>query len=195
MRHGNAHRKLNRTAEHRAAMFANMAAALIKHEQITTTLPKAKDLRPIVEKLVTLGKRGDLHARRQAIAQIKDITIDKLDHGHRGVVAVAEAGLDDAGVATLAILVAGRERVEQLAHLLEIAHLADRLTAHREPALLAERHQLLHDRAQFLRLRQRGDDLLVLDQRGAHVGEHRAAMLGGAVELAMNLAVTHFFIP
>ena len=68
MRHGNAHRKLNRTAEHRTAMFANMAAALIKHEQIVTTLPKAKDLRPIVEKLVTLGKRGDLHARRQAIA-------------------------------------------------------------------------------------------------------------------------------
>ena len=73
MRHGNAHRKLNRTAEHRKAMFANMAAALIKHEQIVTTLPKAKDLRPIVEKLITLGKRGDLHARRQAIAQMRDI--------------------------------------------------------------------------------------------------------------------------
>ena len=72
MRHGNAHRKLNRTAEHRRAMWANMAAALIKHEQISTTLPKAKDLRPIVEKLVTLGKRGDLHARRQAIAQVRD---------------------------------------------------------------------------------------------------------------------------
>ena len=69
MRHAKAHRKLNRTSEHRRAMFANMAAALIKHEQIVTTLPKAKDLRPIVEKLVTLGKRGDLHARRQAIAQ------------------------------------------------------------------------------------------------------------------------------
>ncbi len=72
MRHGNAHRKLNRTHEHRRAMFANMAAALIKHEQIMTTLPKAKDLRPIVEKLVTLGKRGDLHARRQALAEIRD---------------------------------------------------------------------------------------------------------------------------
>ena len=70
MRHGIAHRKLNRTNEHRRAMFANMAAALIKHEQIVTTLPKAKDLRPIVEKLVTLAKRGDLHARRQAIAQM-----------------------------------------------------------------------------------------------------------------------------
>jgi large subunit ribosomal protein L17 len=77
MRHGKVHRKFNRTAEHRKAMFANMAAALIKHEQIVTTLPKAKDLRPIVEKLVTLGKRGDLHARRQAIAQIRDVAMVK----------------------------------------------------------------------------------------------------------------------
>jgi large subunit ribosomal protein L17 len=75
MRHGKAHRKLNRTAEHRRAMFANMAAALIKHEQIVTTLPKAKDLRPIVEKLITLGKRGGLHARRQAIAQLRDVAM------------------------------------------------------------------------------------------------------------------------
>ena len=72
MRHGKAHRKLNRKHEHRRAMFANMAAALIKHEQIVTTLPKAKDLRPIVEKLITLAKRGDLHARRQAIAELRD---------------------------------------------------------------------------------------------------------------------------
>jgi large subunit ribosomal protein L17 len=72
MRHGKANRKLNRTSSHRKAMFANMSAALIKHEQIVTTLPKAKELRPIVEKLVTLGKRGDLHARRQAIAQVRD---------------------------------------------------------------------------------------------------------------------------
>jgi large subunit ribosomal protein L17 len=72
MRHGNTNRKLSRTASHRKAMFANMSAALIKHEQIVTTLPKAKELRPIVEKLITLGKRGDLHARRQAIAQIRD---------------------------------------------------------------------------------------------------------------------------
>jgi large subunit ribosomal protein L17 len=77
MRHGKAHRKFNRTAEHRRAMFANMAAALIKHEQIVTTLPKAKDLRPVVEKLVTLGKRGDLHARRQAVAKIRDIAMVK----------------------------------------------------------------------------------------------------------------------
>ena len=72
MRHGKSGRKLNRTASHRKAMFANMAAALIKHEQIVTTLPKAKELRPIVEKLITLGKRGDLHARRQAVARIRD---------------------------------------------------------------------------------------------------------------------------
>ncbi len=77
MRHGNAHRKLNRKPEHRRAMWANMAAALIKHEQIVTTLPKAKDLRPVVEKLITLGKRGDLQARRQAIAQIRDLPMVK----------------------------------------------------------------------------------------------------------------------
>ena len=77
MRHGKAYRKFNRTNEHRRAMFANMAAALIKHEQITTTLPKAKDLRPIVEKLITLGKRGDLHARRQAIAEMRDLAMVK----------------------------------------------------------------------------------------------------------------------
>ncbi len=79
MRHGAAYRKLGRTASHRTAMFANMAASLIKHEQIVTTLPKAKDLRPIVEKLITLGKRGDLHARRIAIAELRDLpTVKKL---------------------------------------------------------------------------------------------------------------------
>ncbi|MFT0892418.1 50S ribosomal protein L17 [Pseudochelatococcus sp. G4_1912] len=75
MRHGFAHRRFNRTVSHRKAMFANLASALIKHEQIVTTLPKAKDLRPIVEKLITLGKRGDLHARRQAIAELRDPVI------------------------------------------------------------------------------------------------------------------------
>src|SRR4051812_10255946 len=73
MRHGKAHRKLGRTTSHRTAMFANMSASLIKHEQIVTTLPKAKELRPFVEKLVTLAKRGDLHARRQAISQVRDV--------------------------------------------------------------------------------------------------------------------------
>lgn len=77
MRHGKVHRKFNRRSEHRRALFCNLAQALIKHEQITTTLPKAKDLRPVVEKLVTLGKRGDLHARRQAVAELRDAAIVK----------------------------------------------------------------------------------------------------------------------
>jgi len=113
MRHGNAHRKLSRTPEHRKAMFANMAAALIKHEQITTTLPKAKELRPVVEKLVTLGKRGDLHARRQAIAQIRDIAMVKklfdvlgprYKERHGGYIRVLKAGFrygDNAAIAVI----------------------------------------------------------------------------------------------
>ncbi len=79
MRHRKSGRKLNRTSAHRKAMFANMAASLIKHEQIQTTLPKAKELRPIVEKLITLGKRGDLHARRQALSQLNEKSaVDKV---------------------------------------------------------------------------------------------------------------------
>lgn len=74
MHHGFRGRRLNRSSAHRKSMFANMSASLIKHEQIVTTLPKAKDLRPIVEKLITLAKKGDLHARRQAISEIKDLT-------------------------------------------------------------------------------------------------------------------------
>jgi large subunit ribosomal protein L17 len=73
MRHGKVHRKLNKKPAHRKAMFANMCASLIKHEQIVTTLPKAKELRPIVEKLVTLAKKGGLAARRQAISEIRDV--------------------------------------------------------------------------------------------------------------------------
>lgn len=73
MRHRKAGRKLNRTSSHRKAMFANMAAALIKHEQIVTTLPKAKELRPFVEKLVTLAKKGDLASRRAAISKVRDL--------------------------------------------------------------------------------------------------------------------------
>ena len=72
MRHGLSGRKLNVTSSHRAAMFRNMATSLLKHEQITTTLPKAKELRPYVERMITLGKRGGLHARRQALSQIRD---------------------------------------------------------------------------------------------------------------------------
>ena len=77
MRHGNTNRKLNRTASHRKAMFANMSAALIKHEQIITTLPKAKDLRPVVEKLITLGREDSVHARRLAMAQLRDADMVK----------------------------------------------------------------------------------------------------------------------
>jgi large subunit ribosomal protein L17 len=77
MRHGKVHRKLNKKPQHRRAMFANMCASLIKHEQITTTLPKAKELRPVVEKLITLGKKGSLHARRQAISEIRDVAMVK----------------------------------------------------------------------------------------------------------------------
>ena len=113
MRHGNAHRKLNRTAEHRRAMFANMCAALIKHEQIITTLPKAKDLRSVVEKLVTLGKRGGLHARRQAIAQMRDLAMVKklfevigprYKERHGGYLRIMKAGFrygDNAPVAVI----------------------------------------------------------------------------------------------
>src|SRR5579875_139700 len=79
MRHGMAGRKLGVTSSHRAAMFRNMAHALLKHEQITTTLPKAKELRPVAEKLITLGKRGGLHARRQAYSQLRDpVIVSKL---------------------------------------------------------------------------------------------------------------------
>jgi len=74
MRHGKVHRKLGKKPAHRKAMFANMCASLIKHEQIATTLPKAKELRPIVEKLVTLAKKGGLSSRRQAISEIRDVT-------------------------------------------------------------------------------------------------------------------------
>src|SRR3979409_2338494 len=113
MRHAKVHRKLNRTPEHRRAMFANMAAALIKHEQIVTTLPKAKDFRPIVEKLVTLGKRGDLHARRQAIAEMRDISMvrklfdvigPRYKDRHGGYTRVLKAGYrygDSAAVAVI----------------------------------------------------------------------------------------------
>ena len=72
MRHNISGRKLNRTSSHRKAMFSNMVNALIKHEQITTTLPKAKELRPIIEKMVTLSRKNDLHSRRQAISKLQD---------------------------------------------------------------------------------------------------------------------------
>jgi large subunit ribosomal protein L17 len=113
MRHRNRGRKLGRTASHRRALFANMAMALIKHEQITTTLPKAKELRPVVEKLVTLGKRGDLHARRQLIAFTRDEgtaakVIDVLAPRYRerpgGYIRVLKAGFRKGDDAPMAII-------------------------------------------------------------------------------------------
>jgi large subunit ribosomal protein L17 len=113
MYHGHAKRRFGRTHEHRKAMFANLCQALIKHEQIVTTLPKAKDLRPVVEKLVTLGKRGDLHARRQAIAQIRDpALVQKLfavlgpryKHRHGGYTRVLKAGFRYGDNAALGVI-------------------------------------------------------------------------------------------
>lgn len=72
MRHNSGYRKLNRTASHRKALFANMTAALIKHEQIKTTLPKAKELKRVADRIITLGKKGELSHRRQAIAEVRD---------------------------------------------------------------------------------------------------------------------------
>jgi len=113
MRHARGYRRLNRTAEHRKAMFSNMAGSLIEHEQIKTTLPKAKELRPVIEKLVTLAKRGDLHARRQAAAQLKqDAHVAKLFEllGPRyaerqgGYVRVLKAGFRYGDMAPMAII-------------------------------------------------------------------------------------------
>jgi len=113
MRHGMAHRKLNRTHEHRKALFANMAGSLIEHEQIKTTLPKAKELRPIVEKLITLAKRGDLHARRQARARLKedqyvaklfDILGPRYKDRQGGYVRVLKAGFRYGDMAPMAII-------------------------------------------------------------------------------------------
>lgn len=113
MRHRLSGRKLNRTSSHRRAMFANMAAALIKHEQIQTTLPKAKDLRPYVEKLVTLGKRGDLHARRQAMAKLQDaamvtklfdVLADRYKDRDGGYTRVLKAGFRYGDAAPMAVI-------------------------------------------------------------------------------------------
>jgi len=113
MRHARGYRRLNRTHEHRKAMFANMAGSLIEHEQIKTTVPKAKELRPIIEKLITLAKRGDLHARRQAASQLKqDAYVAKLFEvlGPRyaerqgGYVRVLKAGFRYGDMAPMAII-------------------------------------------------------------------------------------------
>ena len=113
MRHARGYRRLNRTHEHRKALFANMCGSLIEHEQIKTTLPKAKELRPIVEKLITLAKRGDLHARRQAAAQLKqDMHVERLFDilGPRykdrqgGYVRILKAGFRYGDMAPMAII-------------------------------------------------------------------------------------------
>mgnify|MGYP003387237245 CR=1 FL=1 len=113
MRHGLSGRKLNRTSSHRKALFANLAQALIEHEQITTTLPKAKDLRPIVEKLITLGKKKSLAARRQAISQIRSEELaakligplaDRYKKRNGGYVRIIKAGFRYGDNAPLAII-------------------------------------------------------------------------------------------
>jgi len=106
-------RKFSRTSSHRKAMFENMAAALLKHEQITTTLPKAKDLRPIVEKLITLGKRGGLHCRRQALSMLQDTIVteklfaviaDRYKERQGGYIRIVRAGFRYGDSAPMAII-------------------------------------------------------------------------------------------
>jgi len=113
MRHARGYRRLNRTHEHRKALWANMAGSLIEHEQIKTTLPKAKELRPIVEKLITLGKRGDLHARRQAGSQLKtdevvaklfDVLGPRYKDRQGGYVRILKAGFRYGDMAPMAII-------------------------------------------------------------------------------------------
>ncbi len=113
MRHGSGYRRLNRTHEHRKALFSNLAGSLIEHEQIKTTLPKAKDLRRVIEKLITLGKRGDLHARRQAAAQLKqdayvaklfDVLGPRYKDRNGGYVRVLKAGFRYGDMAPMAIV-------------------------------------------------------------------------------------------
>ena len=113
MRHRLSGRKLNRTSSHRKALFANMAAALLKHEQITTTLPKAKELRPVVEKLITLGKKGDLSARRRAMSVLRDETVTgklfatiapRYSHRAGGYTRVLQAGFRHGDMAPLAVI-------------------------------------------------------------------------------------------
>ncbi|MFE3838361.1 50S ribosomal protein L17 [Pseudogemmobacter sonorensis] len=113
MRHARGYRRLNRTHEHRKALWANMAGSLIEHEQIKTTLPKAKELRPVVEKLITLAKRGDLHARRQAAAQLRedkdvaklfDILGPRYKDRQGGYIRVLKAGFRYGDMAPMAII-------------------------------------------------------------------------------------------
>jgi len=128
MRHGMAGRKLGVTSTHRLAMFRNMATSLLKHEQITTTLPKAKELRPYVERIITLGKRGGLHARRQAYAQIMDAQVvdklfttiaDRYKGRSGGYTRVLKAGVRYGDAASMAVTGWPPENIEDLAKKLE----------------------------------------------------------------------------
>ncbi len=113
MRHARGYRRLNRTHEHRKALFANMAGSLIEHEQIKTTLPKAKELKPIIEKLITLGKRGDLHARRlarsrlkqdQYVAKLFEVLGPRYAERNGGCVRILKAGFRYGDMAPMAII-------------------------------------------------------------------------------------------
>jgi large subunit ribosomal protein L17 len=113
MRHAKGYRRLNRTHEHRKALFANMAGSLIEHEQIKTTLPKAKELKPIIEKMITLAKRGDLHARRQAASKLKqekftaklfEVLGPRYKDRQGGYVRVLKAGFRYGDMAPMAII-------------------------------------------------------------------------------------------
>ncbi|MBK0328665.1 50S ribosomal protein L17 [Rhodobacteraceae bacterium F11138] len=113
MRHARGYRRLNRTHEHRKALFSNMAGSLIEHEQIKTTLPKAKELRPIIEKMITLAKRGDVHARRQAASKLKedkdvaklfDVLGPRYKDRQGGYVRVLKAGFRYGDMAPMAII-------------------------------------------------------------------------------------------
>ena len=113
MRHARGYRRLNRTHEHRKALFSNMAGSLIEHEQIKTTLPKAKELRPIVEKMITLAKRGDLHARRQAASKLKqdkhvaklfEVLGPRFKERNGGYVRIMKAGFRYGDMAPMAII-------------------------------------------------------------------------------------------
>jgi len=115
MRHRRAGRKLNKTSSHRKAMFSNMASALLKHEQIITTLPKAKELRPIVERLITLGKRGSLHARRQVISKLPasdkeivqklfDVIAERYKERNGGYTRILKAGFRHGDAAPVAVI-------------------------------------------------------------------------------------------
>src|SRR5262245_46457384 len=132
-----------------------------------------------------------LRRRPGILAPGVDVAVDEPDHRHRRRAAFAEPGLAHARIAAVALLVAWADDVKQLLDHGDVADLGDGLAPRVQIAALAQRDELFHDRAQILGLRQRGDDLLVLDQRGRHVAEHGAAMLRRAVELAVGVTVAH----